>query len=442
MTLDAEVLSAYAIVKLAIAVWLMSRALPRRAHFGIRAACVTTCVTALAVAMPTLGFSVYPSLTDDASFLVAVLSFVGTLAAATLAQRFLFAAPLWTSIFCCSTAYLVENLSSSVERAMTALIPRQSYPPELISGSVQHWVVTAVVYALIYLLFIRRLERRGLLAINDRVMVVSAVLVIAVNMTLDLIIKDVATFEAIPKRYELGLDVIHVLLCVYLLYSSFEVVYNRRLLVDVATVERLRVTEARQYQMSRENIEAINLKCHDIKHQIRTLRDGDAVVNAAVLDELSRKVDVYDSVVKSGNDALDTILTEKGLVCQQRGVTLSCIADGSAVDFMAAVDLYSLFGNALDNAIEAVSAIEDVERRSISLIVQRVGDMASVHVENLFDGVVQMGEDGLPVTSKGDTRNHGFGMRSMRRIVEDYGGTLVARTEGDAFMLDALIPLP
>ena len=101
-------------------------------------------------------------------------------------------------------------------------------------------------------------------------MVVTAALVVLVNMVLDLVIKDIAMFE-VPMRYPVILSWVYVLLCVYLMYSSFEIVYTRRLRMNMAALERLRATEARQYRMSRENIEAINLKFHDIKHQIRKL---------------------------------------------------------------------------------------------------------------------------------------------------------------------------
>ena len=153
-------------------------------------------------------------------------------------------------------------------------------------------------------------------------------------------------------------------------------------------------------------------------------------------------MDVYDSVVKSGNDALDTILTEKSLYCEKHGITLSCIADGAALDFVEPTDLYSFFGNALDNAIEAVERMADPERRSIGLVVRRTGDMVSIHVENYFDGNISFGGEGLPNTRKPDEANHGFGVRSMRMIAESLGGSLTCRTQEDVFHLDALLPIP
>ena len=57
--------------------------------------------------------------------------------------------------------------------------------------------------------------------------------------------------------------------------------------------------------------------------------------------------------MRTGNEILDTILTEKSLICENSGIHINCVADGSLLAFMNPVDLYTLFGNALDNAIEA-----------------------------------------------------------------------------------------
>ena len=439
--MNTTVLSVYSIFKLAIAMWLFSHTLPHRDHFAARVTGAAVLLATTIGLVGALGFSVFPTLTDDLSFFSAILMFVSVLVFLVAVQLCLFRCSLWTSLFCCSMAYLLENLSSSVERAVVILVSADGSALSLVESSLRHWLFAAVVYAACYLLLIRKIEKSGLLQISQPVMVVTAALVVLVNMVLDLVIKDVAMFE-VPMRYPVILSWAYVLLCIYLMYSSFEIVYTRRLRMNMAALERLRAAEARQYQMSRENIEAINLKFHDIKHQIRKLSSGGAAVDGSVLADLSRGVDIYDSAVRTGNDALDTILTEKSLTCQRRGITLSCIADGEALGFVEPVELYSLFGNALDNAIEAVERLDDPERRSIGLVVRRAGDMVSIHVENYFDGNVRFDEDGLPVTRKGDQLNHGFGVRSMRMIVEGLGGSLSVGAHDDIFHVDALVPLP
>ena len=71
---------------------------------------------------------------------------------------------------------------------------------------------------------------------------------------------------------------------------------------------------------------------------------------------------IYSAIVRTGNEILDTILTEKSLICENSGIHISCVADGSLLAFMNPVDLYTLFGNALDNAIEAVRKLESKEK--------------------------------------------------------------------------------
>ena len=443
MYFDGTTISAFSIAKLALAVWLFSRTLPQKPNARLRAGIVLASAAGVAAASMALGFSVFPTLTDNASLLIGIATFVAELALAVVAQRAVYECPLWTSVFCCSMAYSLENLSSAVERTIGVAWPLSTYPTPLIQGSIRYWVFSLLVFAAVYPLFIKRIEKNGLLLIDDPVVVVVAALVIAINMMLDLVVKDIIVPDlGVPEYDTTMLNAIYLLLCVYIMYSVFEIVYNRRLQMNMAAIERLRATEARQYQMSRENIEAINIKCHDLKHQIRALASGGASVDGRVLDEISREVGVYDSVVKSGNDALDTILTEKSLYCEKHGITLSCIADGRALDFVEPTDLYSFFGNALDNAIEAVERLDDPERRSIGLVVRRTGDMVSVHVENYFDGQVSFGGEGLPQTRKADEANHGFGTRSMRMIAEGLGGSLNCNASGDVFSLDALLPLP
>ena len=93
----------------------------------------------------------------------------------------------------------------------------------------------------------------------------------------------------------------------------------------------------------------------------------------------------------------------------------------------------------LDNAIEAARRLDGAERKTISLVVSRRGDMAVIHEENYFDGEVRF-ENGLPVSTKGDPLNHGFGTRSMHQIVERYAGSMTMRVP-ELLMSTAGLPM-
>ena len=118
---------------------------------------------------------------------------------------------------------------------------------------------------------------------------------------------------------------------------------------------------------------------------------------------------------------------------------LNYFVDGAALAGMDDIDVYSFFGNALSNAIEAVSGIKDRELRFIAMNVYAKDGFLSVHVENYCENKIAF-ENGLPVTAK-DKNYHGFGMKSMDHIAKKYGGVLQTSLEGEKFRLDLLIPI-
>lgn len=184
-------------------------------------------------------------------------------------------------------------------------------------------------------------------------------------------------------------------------------------------------------------MEAINIRCHDIKHQIAALGD---VGRQKELREIERLVDIYDCGLKTQCAALDLVLSNKSLMCSGKGIVLTCVADGGKLDFIEDADIYALFGNILDNAIEAVDWLKDREKRLISLTVRSQGQLLIVTEENYHDGQLTL-EHGLPVTTKADKRFHGFGMQSIKLITEKYGGDLRLQSQAGIFRLSILFPI-
>lgn len=117
------------------------------------------------------------------------------------------------------------------------------------------------------------------------------------------------------------------------------------------------------------------------------------------------------------------------------------MADGAALSFMDPIDLYTLFGNALDNALECVRTISNPERRVLAVTLQRKRDMVFLQFENFCDSPPDL-RDGLLRSTKADDGFHGFGMKSIRAIAERYGGTIDITAEGGIFLLCILLPLP
>jgi len=197
--------------------------------------------------------------------------------------------------------------------------------------------------------------------------------------------------------------------------------------------------EQEQHELSKATIEVINRKCHDLKHQISALRNMESPEQEKSIAELENAILIYDRFAKSGNEDLDIILAEKGMLCEEKGIKLQCMADGRRLAFLKTEDLYALMGNALDNAIEAAVQEETPGRRVISFRVQGRENITAIHIENPCRTQPLL-VDGLPVTTKGDRDYHGFGVKSMRYVTEKYGGALSVNWEDGMFCLDILFP--
>ena len=107
---------------------------------------------------------------------------------------------------------------------------------------------------------------------------------------------------------------------------------------------------------------------------------------------------------------------------------------------MEDADIYALFGNILDNAIEAAEQLDSQEKRLISLSVHAKEHFLYINQENYYSGELVM-ERGLPLTTKKDKRFHGFGMQSIRMLTEKYGGDLRLRASGGIYRLSILFPI-
>ena len=233
---------------------------------------------------------------------------------------------------------------------------------------------------------------------------------------------------------------IYICLCCFLLLQwQFELSYSKSLSTELDFVKKLLQQEKEHYKLFRDNIQIIDIKCHDMKHQIRQIGINKGL-DSETVEEIEKSISIYDSDVKTDNEALDVILAEKSLKCIKYNITFSCMADGKRLDFMKDSDVYSLFGNAIDNAIEAVVKLKDKSQRVIGLKVCAVGDMTSINVKNFYDGKIEFNKEGIPDSTKLDKGFHGFGMKSIAMIVDKYCGSLSIVAHDDIFNLNILFP--
>lgn len=227
-----------------------------------------------------------------------------------------------------------------------------------------------------------------------------------------------------------------------ILYAYHIQLKELRINHELKAVQNILQSQYSQYQQSKESIEIINYKYHDLKHQILTLRaEEDADKRNAYLTKMENEIKFYEAQNKTGNHVLDTVLASKSMYCIKNEITLTCVADGTLLNGMNVVDISTIFGNALDNAIEYEKEVGEKEKRLIHVSVFSQKGFLMIRFENYFEGDLKF-EGDLPATTKKDTYYHGYGLKSIRYSVQKYDGVVNVGQKDNWFDLKILIPLP
>ena len=349
--------------------------------------------------------------------------------------------PLRTQIYCCARAFIVGGFTASFAWQIYRFYSLR-YPALAARG----WeVALMLLVGLTIIVLIGLLESRHRTELSEMPLPWTRVAE-TVMIALFIYILSSLSYTALdtPFSAETESQVFLTRTVVYLAGLAILYALHLNLCESYAKSERdaLKGILERQYENYRvrqESINLVNQKYHDLKHQIALLRSeigNDQKLD--YLDQVEREIRSYEAQNKTGNEVLDAILTGKSLYCAEHGITMTAVADGHALDFMSVMDLSALFGNALDNAIEAAEQVPDPEQRLIVLSVSQQKGFVKMQFRNRYES----GETitSLPATTKNDKRYHGYGLKSIRSTVEKYGGSVAVHGEDGWFELGILIP--
>lgn len=295
-------------------------------------------------------------------------------------------------------------------------------------------IVYVIIYTIVFVIFNERINKDEAKISNFSIVLISGLILL-----IDIIINSIIIYSDKFKGKEVSIIicVYNILCCLMVLFLLFNILNIKQLKTELTITSQLLNKAEEQYKQNKENVDLINIKCHDLKHQIRNFGNKANISNETV-KELENIINIYDSNIKTNNDALDLILTEKSLLCQKKNINLKCFADCSKLNFITEADLYSLFGNMIDNAIEAVTKIEDVNKRSISLIVRNALSCTSIFISNYYEGKIILDNNGMPKTTKLNNGYHGYGLKSIKLIVDKYNGDFKIDIKDNIFMIQIL----
>lgn len=179
---------------------------------------------------------------------------------------------------------------------------------------------------------------------------------------------------------------------------------------------------------------------HDIKNHLLTLEGLSDAERSSYLNTLLSKMS-SSRLIHTGDPTLDGLINTKLNKARDSKIDITVSLNLSQLGFMDPVDKCAIFGNIIDNAIEAAELVMPPDARFITLKSSEFGGQLLVTISNSYNGQSGYGK-ALPLkTHKSDKKHHGIGMKSIQNSLERYHGILVYEAEKDRFLVKLMIPI-
>lgn len=195
----------------------------------------------------------------------------------------------------------------------------------------------------------------------------------------------------------------------------------------------------RNYYMDRmKDEERVRSVYHDLKNHLLVLQANvnNSQETLQSIETLQSQIEEYENYQHTGNAYLDIILRDKARQAHEKRIDFTALLHFEAGSFIEPLDISTIFGNALDNAIEASEKLP-VEKRMITVKAACIRDMIVVTVVNNAPDEIMHNSR----TTKTDSFLHGFGLSNIKKTVEKYDGQCTTKAENGTFVLKIMIPI-
>lgn len=338
------------------------------------------------------------------------------------------------NIFYTTCAYCVQHISSK----LTYMIAIPIIVKTDIDGySFSIFILTVISILsviVVYFKYTKPFFKKGNLQFDNAKIVLYSGVFIFAAVYLSAILED--GFDQTSSSYltsYICLNAFCILFSFVILALEFSNLNIKQLEQENHILAELLESDKQQYEQAQRDMEKINIRYHDLKQQYTQASEEERV-------KLDKEMASLSLRYLTGNKAVDITLTQKCLKCNDLGIQLICSADAGCLDHITHFHLYSILGNALDNAIECLENVSDHEKKVIMLDIHKENDMAIIKVEN-YTPHQPVINDGRLVTTKSDATNHGYGVKSIQNTAELYGGNAHIFVENEVFYLVVALPI-
>lgn len=346
-----------------------------------------------------------------------------------------------TAVVVAELAYLlIVPLSEATGISIMSLLYRGDIMEQVNGISILKWQIYVFVILLkvLYAVIVYRLLKNFKYAIQAK-----DVAVLSISFLLVFTVSFASTYgylnlgESNTLILDLITSVLGVVFIVQFLYSrnvSFLREQEQRGKMQIAQLQQ----QYAYYQEKMKDAERVRSIYHDLKNHLLIMESRQNTAETRQMAEMLRsQIADYEDYVHTGNEFLDIILKDKAAKAREKQIDFSSLVDFKGMDFIEPLDISTIFGNAIDNAMEASEPLPE-DRRLVTVKAERVRDMLIVTVENNTLPGTQPAEG----TTKKDRFVHGFGIPNIKKAVEKYDGQCSFRQEDGTYLLKILIPIP
>ena len=344
-------------------------------------------------------------------------------------------------LYCCAKAFLLAELAASLEWQLHTYLLAMGILFKI------GWIVLLIAVYTIVFVFAKRMEKAMFsksyleqLSMKEVLAAVGCVVAIFAFSNMSFVV----TNSPFTTQIKSDVFIIRTLIDmtgVAILYVLQSRIGEYAAEAEMNAMQNTLKNQYEQYRNYLDSAEMIQIKFHDLKHQIAGLRtETDAKKRKEWLDAMEQELNVNEINMNTGNKVLDAILGAKSLRAKKNHIQMTCVINGELLGFLHVTDICSIFGNALDNALENAIMIGNEKKRLIHISVSEQKRFIFIKIANYCENPVEIKSGNMPETTKADKKNHGFGLKSIRQSVEKYGGTVTMVMDQSWFGLNLLFP--
>lgn len=206
-----------------------------------------------------------------------------------------------------------------------------------------------------------------------------------------------------------------------------------KLLSEKTKVQKKCYEDINNYKMQMQKI------YHDLRNQVLVAENLDSdEIKEKYINSLEEYFNRQPIKVNSGNEILDILIQKKHEECMDKNIKFNYYINFKKGNFINLVDVGTIFGNIIDNAIEACEKPQ-VAKREINLIVKEHEDFIVINMVNPVVEIIEKG--GKLITTKKEKKKHGVGLICLEDALKKYNGTFIYEIKENSFVLTILIPI-